>query len=290
MPRAETTCDASPEEETIYGILADLRRLSAESKNKEALVQWGLYKLFLSSPEACLSTVRHRLEKLPSGSDEVPRFQKLAQAVSGLRIEQTSRYRLLKTEFAKMGWNGKPASPRVLLFSESRETQDALVRALAKEYALPFSDKPVDQQKQALAFIHGGFADTDLMNAVEAIGTGSSPVRMLVATDVASEGVNLHHECHNIIHYDLPWSIITLIQRNAVSTVLARSTSPFSSPLATAWCRQSGPSPERRSRQSAVNFRQACVRSAGAAYRGSRSGSSSRSERSRKLSVRLSRG
>jgi len=39
-------------------------------------------------------------------------------------------------------------------------------------------------------------------------------MRLLVATDVASEGVNLHHECHNIIHYDLPWSIITLIQRN----------------------------------------------------------------------------
>ena len=214
VPRAETTCDASTEEETIYGILADLRRLSAESKNKEALVQWGLYKLFLSSPEACRSTVRKRLEKLPSGSDEAPHLQKLVQALSALRIEQTSRYRLLKTQLAKMGWNGKPSSPRVLLFSESRETQDALVRALARDYALPFSEKPADQQKQALAFIHGGFADTDLMNAVEAFGTGSSPVRMLVATDVASEGVNLHHECHNIIHYDLPWSIITLIQRN----------------------------------------------------------------------------
>ena len=39
-------------------------------------------------------------------------------------------------------------------------------------------------------------------------------MRLLLATDVASEGVNLHHECHNVIHYDLPWSIITLIQRN----------------------------------------------------------------------------
>lgn len=42
----------------------------------------------------------------------------------------------------------------------------------------------------------------------------SSPIRLLIATEVASEGVNLHHQCHNIIHYDLPWSIITLIQRN----------------------------------------------------------------------------
>ena len=35
-----------------------------------------------------------------------------------------------------------------------------------------------------------------------------------VTTDVASEGIDLHYECNNIIHYDLPWSIITLIQRN----------------------------------------------------------------------------
>jgi len=52
------------------------------------------------------------------------------------------------------------------------------------------------------------------MKTVEAFGTGSSSLRMLLATDVASEGINLHHECHHIVHYDLPWSIITLIQRN----------------------------------------------------------------------------
>lgn len=53
--------------------------------------------------------------------------------------------------------------------------------------------------------------DVTLTSTVESFGTGTSPIRMLLATDVASEGVNLHHQCHNIIHYDLPWSIITLI-------------------------------------------------------------------------------
>ena len=62
--------------------------------------------------------------------------------------------------------------------------------------------------------IHGSQPDIHIMSAVESFGTGTSKMRMLVATDVASEGINLHHECHNIIHYDLPWSIITLIQRN----------------------------------------------------------------------------
>jgi len=65
-----------------------------------------------------------------------------------------------------------------------------------------------------MAAIHGGMADIWLGKTIEAFGTGTVPMRMMIATDVASEGVNLHHQCWHVIHYDLPWSIITLIQRN----------------------------------------------------------------------------
>ena len=37
---------------------------------------------------------------------------------------------------------------------------------------------------------------------------------MLVTGDVASEGVNLHAQCHHLIHYDIPWSLIRIEQRN----------------------------------------------------------------------------
>lgn len=40
------------------------------------------------------------------------------------------------------------------------------------------------------------------------------PVRVLITGDVASEGVNLHPHCHHLVHFDVPWSLIRIEQRN----------------------------------------------------------------------------
>ena len=37
---------------------------------------------------------------------------------------------------------------------------------------------------------------------------------MLITGDLACEGVNLHAQCHELIHYDIPWSLIRIEQRN----------------------------------------------------------------------------
>jgi ERCC4-related helicase len=218
IPLAATTIDATADEEASYAELGNLRaRAKAGQYKTEAIIQWGLYKRFLSSPEACLSTVTKRiatLNKIPDREDEAAALATLKSRLSRIQIAASSRFQLLVRELKAMGWTGKAQSPRVLLFTESTVTQIALARALAQEFNIPFSEKHEDQSTQTMAIIHGGQPDVTLSKTVEAFGTGSSPMRLLVATDVASEGVNLHHECHNIIHYDLPWSIITLIQRN----------------------------------------------------------------------------
>jgi superfamily II DNA/RNA helicase len=81
---------------------------------------------------------------------------------------------------------------------------------LAKQFRLGYSEKHEDQPHQPLALIHGGMPDVSLAATVEAFGTGTSPIRMLLATDVASEGVNLHHQCHHILHYDLKSRFVML--------------------------------------------------------------------------------
>lgn len=45
-------------------------------------------------------------------------------------------------------------------------------------------------------------------------GSGRPLTVALFAGDVASEGVNLHRQCNHLIHYDIPWSLIRIEQRN----------------------------------------------------------------------------
>jgi SNF2 family DNA or RNA helicase len=222
VPLDQTTVAATPPEEQVYAVLNQLREAIKSgqqnpSRNDRGLLQYGIYKQFLSSPESCRKTLERRISALKDEGDapeELACLHRIESALGRLSIRDSSRYQLLLQELQAVGWNGFPSSPRLLVFTEYRETQDALVHALARDFGLSYSPKFEDQPNQVMAAIHGSCPDVHLMKTIEAFGTGSSKMRMLVATDVASEGINLHHECHHIIHYDLPWSIITLIQRN----------------------------------------------------------------------------
>ncbi len=222
VPRSQTTAQATVEEERVYAILAEFRRVAHNYRHSDQpwehrmLLQYGLYKQFLSSPESCRQTVVKRIKSLQNQpvTPELGFLRRLEKALESLSLQASSRYQVLKQQLKTIGWDGSTESPRVLVFTEYRETQDALAEALNKDFNLNYSKEFGDQPTNVLATIHGSLPDTHLMKTVEGFGTGSSKMRMLLATDVASEGINLHHQCHLIIHYDLPWSIITLIQRN----------------------------------------------------------------------------
>ena len=69
VPLAQTTVDASPDEEAIYAILAAMRSEATKKNSDEAwrhhaLLQYGIYKQFLSSPESCRKTVQKRMKSV----------------------------------------------------------------------------------------------------------------------------------------------------------------------------------------------------------------------------------
>jgi hypothetical protein len=65
-----------------------------------------------------------------------------------------------------------------------------------------------------VALLHGRLSDIDQQRVVEDFGREESPLRLLFASDVASESINLHYLSHRLVHFDIPWSLMVFQQRN----------------------------------------------------------------------------
>jgi hypothetical protein len=93
----------------------------------------------------------------------------------------------------------------LVLFTESIVTLEFLETHLPKALGLKLKQ---------LAVLRGDMRDRELMSVVESFGQKESPIRLLLCSDVASEGINLHHMSHRLIHFDIPWSLMVFQQRN----------------------------------------------------------------------------
>jgi hypothetical protein len=89
----------------------------------------------------------------------------------------------------------------VLIFTEYRDTLERLRGAL--------SSGPVAADR--IVELHGGMTRGERERAEHRFSTGGADV--LLATDAASEGLNLHHRCRCIVNLEIPWSPVRLEQR-----------------------------------------------------------------------------
>jgi superfamily II DNA or RNA helicase len=180
---------------------------SPYSGQNASLFPWTLAKAFLSSPAALKETIDGRLSRL--GKDDRAETERRALRQLGELNEATLRqpsakYTRLLTHLEEIGV-GEGSPTRVVVFAERLETLRWLHRSLPKDLNLP---------AEAVELMHGGLADVEQQRIVEAFKQAHTPVRVLVTGDVASEGVNLHAQCHELVHYDIPWSLIRIEQRN----------------------------------------------------------------------------
>lgn len=233
----QTTASATAREEQVFEILAEFRKLARGKKKGSGrkLLGYGLYKLFLSSPEACLQSTKNRIRNIEgqeqegdASAAELELLHNLKGRLEGFSIAESSRFKLLIKQLKKIGWKPSGKGPRVVLFCESVETHLPLAKAVAKEFGEEFipAAKIEDYAKASIFILNGRLGDEEIEEQLELFGKGDAKVRMLIAGDVASEGINLHHECHHLIHYDLPWSIITLVQREGRIDRLGQKKSP----------------------------------------------------------------
>jgi superfamily II DNA or RNA helicase len=178
-----------------------------------SLFPWTLFKAAMSSHHALLQTVESRRKTIAAAGDveftpeqqaEDRALQQLGELASAIDDDASTKLQSLIAQLEDIGVG--PKSPtRVVVFSERIATLDWLARTV------PSALKLRDDQVRVL---HGGMADVKQMDVIEEFGLADAPVRILFTGDMASEGVNLHRQCHHMIHFDLPWSLITIEQRN----------------------------------------------------------------------------
>ncbi|MCZ8133542.1 MAG: DEAD/DEAH box helicase [Rhodobacteraceae bacterium] len=205
----------SPQEEVAYQAIADLHLdLDEEQPRGRAidLFRTTIAKAIFSSPAACLETLSRRIRgienKSARGSEaDLHRLRALAELVDAIDTNAFSKYQELLQLLSEMKWTGRAARDRLVIFSERIATVSWLANRLREDLGLS-----IDQ----VARVDGGSveADTRTQEVIEAFGQERSPIRILIASDMASEGLNLHYQCHRLIHFDLPWSLLRFQQRN----------------------------------------------------------------------------
>lgn len=92
---------------------------------------------------------------------------------------------------------GKWSNERVIIFTEYRATQNWLITLMA-------SEKFTGEDR--LPTMHGGMnlEDRERVKAAFQTDPAISPLRILLATDAASEGIDLQNHCCRLIHYEIP--------------------------------------------------------------------------------------
>jgi len=93
---------------------------------------------------------------------------------------------------------------RLVVFTEYKTTLDYLHRRLSERYAEP----------GRLRVLVGGMPDQARDAIKRAFNDPRDPVRILLATDAAAEGLNLQETARLLLHFDVPWNPARLEQRN----------------------------------------------------------------------------
>ena len=102
--------------------------------------------------------------------------------------------------------NGTHKNDKVLVFTQYSDTAHYIYRQLRKR-GFSHINKATGGSKNPTSIVEHF---SPISNKADI--TSDSELRILVATDVLSEGQNLQ-DAHVIVNYDLPWAIIRLIQR-----------------------------------------------------------------------------
>ncbi|MBK8266479.1 MAG: DEAD/DEAH box helicase [Nannocystis sp.] len=116
---------------------------------------------------------------------------------------------------AHLGDAAPPADRRwgprkLIIFTEYTDTKSWLRRLLLRAF------EGTERGDERLLELHGAIGDDKREEIQRAFNAppADHPVRILLATDAAREGINLQGACADLIHLDIPWNPARLEQRS----------------------------------------------------------------------------
>ncbi len=194
-------------EEEFLRIQQDIKFRSkderTEKEKTDLLFAFSLFKSYLSSPWAAKKSIENRMLKSDYNLDELDELSKIVERIDKENID--SRYATFSKILKDLGWKGSKKDERIVVFTERIETMNYLKHRLTEDFGL---------DDETVVLFNGSLSDVEQENLVNDFGKEESPIRVFISSDSGSQGVNLHYYCHIMFNYDLPWSLITLEQRN----------------------------------------------------------------------------
>jgi len=195
-------------------------------EKKDLLFSIGLFKGYMSSPLAALNSLKRRIEKLEQRTDKSEAVEDNIDLLKDLctKLEaiigkgKDAKYNAFKEKLIELGWSGRKNDNRIVVFAERIDTLKYLKSKIQEDFNI---------DEKAIETFHGGLTDIEQQALVEDFGKKDSDIRILITSDAGSQGVNLHYFCNTMFNYDIPWSLITLEQRNGRIDRYGQTQTPY---------------------------------------------------------------
>jgi len=160
----------------------------------------------VADPIREVSTLVGRLGLELIARDFDPEARRVAIAKAARKVTADARFKTLSDWIEQKlrvdgGWR---SDERVGVFTEYLNTLEYLRAQLSDRYG----------GDDVILELIGGMREIDRDAVKLAFNDPNHPVRILLATDAAGEGLNLQRSCRYLVHWDIPWNPGRMEQRN----------------------------------------------------------------------------